>query len=277
VAVGFLAHLVNSLAIIILIFDGKKGKKFMAQSLQPVAKERTLFNFIVGRLLNVFLTLFVWRTMLLPYLLLNFRPAAAHVEAQGLHATEHATRVVEENEAALPDSVEDEHLPNNGPEDDESDDEKPAEGAEPAAGTEEEEPAEGAEPTAGAEEGEPVQHPVGIVAKAPAEDIATYAGRKAVALNQISALQGQVVVVGQSQQLEWKFVSESNPLSDEEELEPGLKNLSELTRVNYKILLAHLFIKLTFEVSVFDCFIDFSVTNILCFLIYRTGRLNGRN
>ncbi len=98
----------------------------------------------------------------------ELQTTTAHVEAQGLHAAEHATRVVEENEAALQNSVEDENLPNKGPEDDESNDEEPAEGAEPAAG---------------AEEGEPVQHPVGIVAKAPEEDIATYAERKAVALN----------------------------------------------------------------------------------------------
>ena len=100
----------------------------------------------------------------------ELQTTAAHVEAQGLHAAEHATRVVEENEAALQDAVKDEYLPIKGPEDDESNDEEPAEGAEPAAG---------------AEEGEPVQHPVGIVAKAPAEDIVTYAGRNAVALNRI--------------------------------------------------------------------------------------------
>ncbi len=48
-----------------------------------------------------------------------------------------------------------------------------------------EESAEGAKTAAGAEEEEPVQRPVGIVAKAPAEDIVTYAGRNAVALNRI--------------------------------------------------------------------------------------------
>jgi hypothetical protein len=47
--------------------------------------------------------------------------AAALVEEQGLHTSEHATRLVEENEAALQDFVEDEHLPSHGPEDDESD------------------------------------------------------------------------------------------------------------------------------------------------------------
>jgi len=63
--------------------------------------------------------------------------------------------------------------------------EESAEGAKTAAGAEEEEPVEGTEPAAGAEEEEPVQRPVGIVAKAPAEDIVTYAGRNAVALNRI--------------------------------------------------------------------------------------------
>ncbi len=44
-------------------------------------------------------------------------------------------------------------------------------------------------------EEEPAQRPVGIVAEAPAEDLATYAGRKAAALSRIAALQGQVVTV----------------------------------------------------------------------------------
>jgi hypothetical protein len=74
VAVGLLVHLVYYLTIIILFFDGEKGKEFMAQVLSACEKERTLFNLIAGRLLSVFLTLFMWRTMLLPYLLLNFRP-----------------------------------------------------------------------------------------------------------------------------------------------------------------------------------------------------------
>jgi hypothetical protein len=50
----------------------------------------------------------------------ELQTTTAHVEAQGLHAAEHATRVVEENEAALQDFVEDENLPSKGPEDDES-------------------------------------------------------------------------------------------------------------------------------------------------------------
>jgi hypothetical protein len=119
---------------------------------------------------------------------LELQVAAAHVKEQGLHASEYATRVVEENEAALQDFVEDEHLPSHGPEDDESDDEESAKGAKTAAGAEEEEPVEVTEPAAGADEGEPVQRPVGIVAEAPAEDIATYAGRKAVALNQTAKM-----------------------------------------------------------------------------------------
>lgn len=59
----------------------------------------------------------------------------------------------------------------------------------------------------------------------------------AAALNQISVLQAQVVVVtaGQSQQLELKDILESDLLSnneyDGEYLEPGLKNFSEITRI----------------------------------------------
>ncbi len=51
--------------------------------------------------------------------------------------------------------------------------------------------------------------------------------------------------------LEWKVVSESQPESKEEEdtandKDVGLQNLFEITRVEYKILIAHLFLKLTF-------------------------------
>jgi len=46
--------------------------------------------------------------------------------------------------------------------------------------------------------------------------------------------------------------------------EPGLKDLSQITRVEYKVLLAHLFIKLTFKVSLSVFFFTFTihVTNI---------------
>ena len=108
--------------------------------------------------------------------------------------------------------------------------EESAEGAKTAAGAEEEEPVEGTEPPAGAEEGEPVQRPFRIVAKAPVEDINLYREKGSSTQPNLS------IVSGQSQQLEWKVIPESNPLSDEEddqeELGPGLKNLSEITRFN---------------------------------------------
>jgi len=93
---------------------------------------------------------------------------------------------------------------------------------------------------------------VGIVAEAPVEDVATYAGRMAAALARIAALQGQVVVActAWSQQLKWKAIPESVPLlENESDVAPGLKDVSEFTRVHYKVMLANLFIKLTFKVS----------------------------
>ncbi len=57
--------------------------------------------------------------------------------------------------------------------------------------------------TVEAEEDKIVQQPVGIVTKSPVEDLATYARKKAAALNQISELQDQVVLgtAGWSQQM----------------------------------------------------------------------------
>jgi hypothetical protein len=162
----------------------------------------------------------------------ELQAAADKVEAQGEHADATAVQVVEENEAALQDAAEEEHLPQTSPEDDES-------------------VAEEAEAPAGEEE-EPAQRPVGIVSEAPMEDVATYAGRKAAALARIAALQGQVVVAGtaQSQQLKWKVIPESVPLlENESDVAPRLKDISEFTRVHAKVMLANLFIKLTFKVS----------------------------
>jgi hypothetical protein len=65
-------------------------------------------------------------------------------------------------------------------------------------------------------------------------------------------LQGLVVVAGtaQSQQLKWKVIPESAPLLDNEsDVAPGLKDVSEFTRFHAKVMLANLFIKLTFKVS----------------------------
>jgi len=88
----------------------------------------------------------------------ELQAAAKEVKAQGEHADATAVQVVEENEAAVQDAAEEEHLPETSPEDDESVAEAPA-----------------------GEEEEPAQSPVGIVAEAPVEDFATYAGRKAAA------------------------------------------------------------------------------------------------
>jgi hypothetical protein len=156
----FLVHWENSLTFLILMFDGKKGKEFMAQSLKPVAKESTPFD----------------------------QAAAAHVEAQGVHADEHAARVIKENEAAVQDSVEEEHIPHNGPEDDESEDEEPAVGTKPAVG----------------------------------------ADKKALAASCWYCCQSPSMLM--------KIISNLD--------------LSEITRVNYNILLAHLFLNLTFKVRV---------------------------
>jgi len=106
---------------------------------------------------------------------------------------------------------------------------------------------------------------VGIVSESPVEDLETYAGRKAVALARIAALQGQVVVAGtRSQQLEWKVIPESVPLvEDESDVAPGLKDVSEFTRVHAKVMLANLFIKLTFKVSLQLLFFGFSIIILL--------------
>ena len=63
--------------------------------------------------------------------------------------------------------------------------------------------------------------------------------------------------------------SESHPVEDEEEEESllGIKNLKEITRVDYSILIAHMFLKLTFNVSL-SCLllflVVFSISRHLC-------------
>lgn len=84
---------------------------------------------------------------------------------------------VVEKEAPIQGSAEEEHLTNDFPEDGES---------------------EGQEAcivcklSVGAEEDKIVQQSAGIVTESPAKDLANNARKKAVALNQISALQGHV-------------------------------------------------------------------------------------
>ena len=93
----------------------------MAQSLQPGVERKYTVLFDCMKVAECFSnTLHVMdHVASLPPL--ELQVVAAHVKEQGLHASEYATRVVEENEAALQDFVEDEHLPSHGPEDDESD------------------------------------------------------------------------------------------------------------------------------------------------------------
>jgi len=60
--------------------------------------------------------------------------------------------------------------------------------------------------------------------------------------------------------LQWKVVAESQPdgeEDDDDESGIGLKNLEEITRAQYNILIAHLFLKLTFKVCL-SCLFLFS-------------------
>jgi hypothetical protein len=63
-------------------------------------------------------------------------------------------------------------------------------------------------------------------------------------------MKDQVVIInsGRSLSLEWKVVAESKPDIEEDDdvSELGLTNLEDITRVQYNILIAHLFLKLTF-------------------------------
>jgi len=120
----------------------------------------------------------------------KLQAAAEEVEAQGGAAGATAAQIIEENEAGVQDAAEEEHLPEYSPDDDER------EGAGPDDG---EAPNDGEGPDGAPLEEEPAQRPVGIVAEAPAKDLAAYAGRKAAALSRIAALQGQVVTVTSGQ------------------------------------------------------------------------------
>ena len=92
------------------------------------------------------------------------------------------------------------------------------------------------------------------MSEASAEDATTYAGQKEAALRQIRSLCGQRVVIerNRNESLEWIVVVESQPEDEDIDIdeEIGLKKLSEVTRARYDILLAHLFLLLTFKVSI---------------------------
>jgi hypothetical protein len=71
-----------------------------------------------------------------------------------------------------------------------------------------------------------------------------------------------VITAARSQTLQWKVVAESQPDYDEEEDDEsgiGLKNLEEITRVQCNILIAHLFLKLTFKVCLSCLFLFFFI------------------
>jgi hypothetical protein len=183
--------------------------------------------------------------------------AVADVEAEGNHAEE-AARIIQDNEAAANDGDE-EHLPQESPE---AEDEEGAE-----------DQADAASACSATDEAEPAQRPVGTVEQAPTEDSTMYAGRKQAALRRIAGMKDQVVVInsGRSLSLEWKVVAESKPDIEEDDdiSELGLKNLEDITRVQYNILIAHLFLKLTFRVSLscllLFCFYFCILTTIFCF------------
>ena len=116
-----------------------------------------------------------------------------------------------------------------------------------------EDQADAASARSATDEAEPAQRPVGTVEQAPAEATTMYAGRKQAALRRIAGMKDQVVIInsGHSLSLEWKVVAESKPDIEEDDdvSEVGLKNLEDITRVQYNILIARLFLKLTFQVS----------------------------
>lgn len=185
----------------------------------------------------------------------DVQAAVAEIESGG-NLAEEAVQIVQDNEAAAHDA-EEEHLPNESPE---AEDEEAAENDDAASAAH-----------SVTDEPEPEQRPVGTVAQAPSEESTTYASRKEAAVRRIAALQDQVVVIssGRSLSLEWKVVAESHPVEDEEEEESllGFKNLEEITRVDYSILIAHMFLKLTFNVSL-SCLLlflfVFSISQHLC-------------
>jgi hypothetical protein len=84
--------------------------------------------------------------------------AISEVEAEGTHA-EQAAQIIRENKAAANDTINEEHLPTDSPNDEGSNND-----------------ADEASANGGIEE--PEQHPVGTVSEAPAKDTTTYAGRK---------------------------------------------------------------------------------------------------
>ncbi len=152
-----------------------------------------------------------------------------------------ATTIITENEVAANDADIEEHLPGSLDEDEAKNsdlDEDIAENQEEQA----------------QQETSQQERPVGVVSEAPAEDTATYAGQKQAALCWIGSLCEQRVVIEKNRNefLEWTVVAELQPDDDDEDIDEcvGLKNLSEVTRAQYDILLAHLFLHLTFKVSI---------------------------
>jgi hypothetical protein len=86
-----------------------------------------------------------------------------------------------------------------------------------------------------------------------------------------------VITAARSQTLQWKVVAESQPDYDEEEDDEsgiGLKNLEEITRVQYNILIAHLFLKLTLKVCLSCLFLFFFFLCTLTTILFITRSLS---
>jgi hypothetical protein len=155
--------------------------------------------------------------------------------------------IITENEAVANDADMEEHLPGSPEEDEE----------------------EQAQEDQAEQESSEQERPVGVVSEAPVEDTATYAGRKQAALHHIAKLCGQRVVIerNRNESSEWTVVVELHPEDDDNEYDEhiGLKNISEVTRAQFDILLAHLFLLLTFRVSRRKRQYFFFVCHFYCF------------
>jgi len=149
--------------------------------------------------------------------------AISQVEGENSAPIERATAVIDANEAAANDIEEEEYLPADPKDDD--DDENPEVEEEGASEDGEEEPVaemgvteEGNEqrPVETIPDGEEVpatemgvdeegneQRPVGTVQEPPAEDSATYGGRKQATIHRIQALLGEKVLIRKAEVSSW--------------------------------------------------------------------------
>jgi hypothetical protein len=121
--------------------------------------------------------------------------AISQVEGKNTAPIERATAAIDANEVAN-DIKEEEHLPEES-EDDE--DENPEVEEEGTSEDDKEVPA----PEMGVDEEGNEQRPVRTVQEAPAEDLATYGGRKQAAIHQIQALLGEKVLIKKAEVSSW--------------------------------------------------------------------------